>query len=176
MLGLHRHTVEIVDHDPGWAMLAAEACQAVRNACGQLVIDIQHVGSTAVPGLPAKPILDLAVAVATLASMPEVIGRLTRISYVYRGDYGDAGGHLFVAESFPDVRTIHMHVVEYRSDQWRDYLLFRDLLRNNPALREEYAQLKKHLMRVYRNDRESYTASKEDFIRAILNNGGEPGG
>jgi GrpB-like predicted nucleotidyltransferase (UPF0157 family) len=63
MIGLKRHTVEVVDHDPGWAMLAFEACQAVRSACGALLVDVQHVGSTAVPDLPAKPVLDIAAAV-----------------------------------------------------------------------------------------------------------------
>lgn len=142
----------------------------MRSACGQLVIDTQHVGSTAVPDLPAKPILDIAAGVTMLDSMPELVERLTRIDYIYRGDHGDDGGHIFVAESSPDVRTIHMHVVEYGCKQWRDYLLFRDLLRENTALRQEYARLKKELARVHGNDRESYTTSKETFIRGILDN------
>lgn len=145
MLGLKRHTVEIVAHDPGWALLAVDTCQAVWRACGELIVDVQHVGSTAVPDPPAKPVLDIAIAVATFDSMPELAERLTRIDYFYRGDHGDAGGYLFVAESSPDIRTTHVHVVEHSGEQWRNYLLFRDLLRNSPATRKRYAELKKEL-------------------------------
>lgn len=168
MIGLKRHTVKVVDHDPVWASLAVEACRAVRSACGELLIDVQHVGSTAVPGLPAKPILDIAAAVATFDSLPELIRRLAGIGYRYRRDHGDAGGHLFVVDSSREIRTIHLHVVEQRSSQWRDYLRFRDLLRRRPALRKRYAALKRDLARVCRDDRESYTASKGDFIREVL--------
>ena len=166
MLGLKRHTVKVVDHDPAWAMLGAEACAAVRNACGELLVDVQHVGSTAVPGLPAKPVLDIAAAVATLDSLPQIVRRLTRIGYLYRGDR--IGGQFFVAESSPDVRTTHVHVVEHGGAQWRDYLRFRDLLRNNHALRNRYADLKRLLASGSRDDSHAYTASKADFVRQAL--------
>ena len=100
--------------------------------------------------------------------MPELARRLTGMGYFYRGDHGEDGGHLFVAESSPDIRTIHMHVVEHGGNQWRNYLRFRDLLRNNPAIRKRYADLKRDLVRICRDDRKSYTASKADFIREIL--------
>ena len=169
MIGLNRHTVEVVDHDPNWTVLGFHACQAVRNGCGELLVDVQHVGSTAVPDLPAKPILDIAAAVVTFDSMPELVRRLARIGYLYRGDHGDAGGHLFVAESAPDIRTIHMHVVEHNGSQWRDYVLFRDLLRHRATIRKRYAELKRELARICRDDRKLYTDSKADFIRRILN-------
>ena len=92
MIGLKRHTVDVVDHDPSWTVLGVLACQTVRNACGELLADVQHVGSTAVPDLPAKPILDIAAAVVTLDSMPELVRRLAGVGYLYGGDHGDAGG------------------------------------------------------------------------------------
>ena len=168
MIGLKRHTVKVVDHDPDWAARAAEACQAARNACSELLVDVQHVGSTAVSGLPAKPILDIAAAVVTFDAMPELVRRLVGIGYRYRGDHGDAGGHLFVADSAAGIRTIHMHVVEQSSSQWRDYLRFRDLLRRRSAIRKQYAELKRDLASIYKDDRESYTASKAAFIREVL--------
>ena len=113
MIGLKRHTIKVVEHDPDWATLAFEACQAVRDACGELLVDVQHVGSTTVPELPAKPILDIAAAVVTFDSMPELVRRLAAIGYLYRRDDGDVGGHLFVVDSSPDIRTIHLHVVEH---------------------------------------------------------------
>jgi len=173
MIGLKRNTLEVVDPDPDWAILALEACQAVRNACGELLVDVQHVGSTAVPDLPAKPILDIAAAVVAFDAMPELVRRLDEIGYRYRRDQGSAGGHLFVVDSLPDIRTIHLHVVEHRSSQWRDYLRFRNLLRHRPAIRKRYAELKRHLASICRDDRESYTASKADFIREILHHKGD---
>lgn len=170
MIGLRRHTLKLVDHDPAWATLAAEACQAVRSACGELVVDVQHVGSTAVRDLPAKPILDIAAAIVTFDPMPELVRRLVDIGYRYRRDAGDAGGHLFVVDSPTEIRTIHLHVVEQGGSQWRDYLSFRDLLRQRPAIRKQYADLKRDLVRSCRGDRDAYTASKAAFIRAVLDN------
>jgi GrpB-like predicted nucleotidyltransferase (UPF0157 family) len=142
----------------------------VRKVAGDVIADVQHVGSTAVPGLAAKPILDLAAAVSTLDVIPELIARFTTVGYMYRGDRSKEGGHLFVRESEPDVRSIHLHVVTSNDVQWRNYLLFRDLLRQNSDLRKRYAQLKGHLRARFPDDRKLYTASKHDFIRGILNN------
>lgn len=168
MIGLNRYSVQVVEHHPSWGVLAADACQEVQRVCGNLLTDLQHVGSTAVPDLPAKPILDIAAAVATLDAIPELVERLTGIGYIYRGDGGEEGGHLFVRESSPDVRTIHLHVVEHQDAQWRNYLFFRDLLRQHPGIRKQYATLKQELGNRFRDDRKSYTASKHAFIRGIL--------
>ena len=73
MIGLKRHLVRVVDHDPGWAALSACECEVLRRALGDLVGDIQHVGSKAVPGLPAKPILDIAVAARTPDLVPAIV-------------------------------------------------------------------------------------------------------
>ena len=100
MIGLKRNTVKVVDYDPDWAMLALEYCRVVRNACGELLVDVQHVGSTAVPELPPKPILEIAAALATIDSTPEIVRRLTCIGHFDRGDQGDAG-HLLI-------RTVHL--------------------------------------------------------------------
>jgi GrpB-like predicted nucleotidyltransferase (UPF0157 family) len=172
MIGLKRHTVMIVDHDPDWIRLAFDACQAVRSACGDLLADVQHVGSTAVPDLQAKPILDLVAAVATFDSVPALIPRLADLGYSYRRYDKDARGHLFVLDSSPDVRLIHLHVVEHTGKQWRNYLFFRDTLRTRPAIRKEYAHLKRNLADTYPDDRESYTASKSAFIRKVLESNG----
>ena len=77
-------------------------------------------------------------------------------------------GQFFVAESSPDVRSVHLHVVEHTDSQWRNDIVFRDLLRSRPATRKQYAELKANLASTYREDRESYTAFKAAFIREIL--------
>ncbi len=169
MIGLNRYTVQVVAHHPSWAALAADACRDIQRAAGGLIVDLQHVGSTAVPDLPAKPILDIAAGVRTPGAISELVKQMPAIGYIYRGDDGDGGGHLFVKESSPDVRTIHLYVVEHNGAQWRNYLLFRDLLRQNPSIRQQYAALKQELGHKFPDDRKSYTASKHDFIRGALN-------
>ena len=151
MIGLKRHTVEVVEHQPGWAALAAAAIQEVRLAGADLLTDVQHVGSTAVPDLPAKPVLDIAAGMRTSEVIPEIVRRLTDIGYIYRGDGGREGGHLFVRESSPDIRTIHLHVVEYNGNQWKNYLFLRDLLHQDSEIRKQYAELKKQLRSRYPN-------------------------
>lgn len=168
MLGLNRYTVQVVKHHPDWAALAASACREIQLAAGGLIASLQHVGSTAVPDLPAKPILDIAAGIRTPEVVPELLELMPAIGYLYCGDDGTEGGHLFVKESSPDVRTIHVHVVEHNGTQWRNYLLFRNLLRQDSGIRQQYAALKQELGKQFHNDRKSYTASKHDFIRGIL--------
>ena len=168
MIGLKRNTVMVVEHCPDWETIGAECCQAIGNACAELVVDVQHIGSTAVPDLPAKPILDIVAGVLSLDSVPELVRRLGDIGYTYRRDHGDSGGHLLVRDSSLNVRAIHLHVVEHNGKQWRNYVVFRDLLRQRPPIRMRYAEVKRELATLYPNDREEYAAGKTDFIRSVL--------
>lgn len=117
----------------------------------------------------AKPIIDIAAGIKSWELIPEIVRRLTDTKYIYRGDAGSNGGHLFVYESSPNIRTIHVHVVRYNDSQWNNYLLFRNLLRHNPQIRKQYAELKKQLRNKYPYNRKAYTASKQDFVMKILN-------
>ena len=168
MIGLKRHTVRVVDHDLGWSALFAGECRGLHRTLGDLVADIQHVGSAAVPDLPAKPILDIAVAIRTMNPIPDVVDRLTGIGYIYRGDGGDDGGHLFVKESEPDIRTVHVHLVELNGTQWKNHLLFRKVLREDATVRKRYADIKNDLAKQFPNDRKLYTSAKDGFIRGVL--------
>ena len=167
-IGLRRHTVRVVDHDPSWSALFANECRSLHRTLGDLVADVQHVGSTAVPDLPAKPILDIAVAIRTTDPIPDIVERLTGIGYIYRGDGGDDGGHLFVRESEPDIRTVHVHVVELNGTQWRNYLLFRKMLLEDASVRKRYAAIKNNFAKQFPDDRKLYTSAKDGFIRGIL--------
>ncbi|MGJ5819791.1 GrpB family protein [Paludibaculum fermentans] len=168
MIGLRRRTVKLVDFDPEWTVLAGAACLALQNEAGDLFVETQHVGSTAIPGLPAKPVLDLAAAVLTFDVLPDLIPRLASMGYCYRGHRAETGGHLFIVESAPDVRTIHLHVVLGGSKQWRGYLAFRDALRRRVDLRLRYAELKIALAALHSDDTASYTAGKAAFIQEVL--------
>lgn len=168
-LGLRRHTVRIVDHRPEWTAAFQREAAEIWNCVGDLVLDVQHVGSTAVAGLPAKPILDVAIAVHTPDAIPPVVERLGSRGYIDRG-YAE-GGYLLVRESEPDVRTIHLHILPAADNQWLDYITFRETLRQNPDIRRRYAELKQTLADRHRNDLKAYTAGKAAFIRAVLGSG-----
>ena len=168
MIGLRRGTVEVVAHRPEWRDLFDSERRLLHERLGSLALDIQHVGSTAVPGLDAKPIIDIAVAVASVAAIAQCKPPLGTLGYIDRGDAGRDGGYLFVKESAPDVRTHHLHIVAIDDPQWRDYLRLRDMLRADEDLRAKYAHLKNALQRRFPQDRKAYTAAKEDFIRGLL--------
>lgn len=168
MIGLKYGTVQIVPHHQIWHALFEQEQFLLHQHIGRLVLDIQHVGSTAVPGLDAKPIIDMAVAVGSIEAIPQCVEPLCSLGYIDRGDLNRDGGYLFVKESAPAVRTHHLHIVTRDDPQWSQYLLFRDLLRNDEMLRLQYAQLKNALQGQFAQNRKAYTAAKHDFIRDIL--------
>jgi len=168
MIGLKRGTVQVVAYREEWSDLFEQERRVLHRHIGHLVLDIQHVGSTAVPGLVAKPILDIAVAVASLAVIPQCRPPLCALGYIDRGAAGQDGGYLFVKESVPDIRTHHLHLVVRDDRQWNNYLLFRDLLSTNEILRTRYARLKHALQQQFAQDRKGYTAAKQEFIRDLL--------
>jgi GrpB-like predicted nucleotidyltransferase (UPF0157 family) len=168
MIGLQRGTVEVVTYHENWHDLFEQERRALHQHVGHLVLDIQHVGSTAVPGLDAKPILDIAVAVASVAVIPQCRQPLCAFGYLDRGDRGSDGGYLFVKDSASDVRTHHLHIVASDDPQWGNYLRFRDILRADETLRTRYAQLKQALQKQFTQDRKGYTDAKQAFIRGIL--------
>lgn len=168
MIGLKRDTVRLVAYDPEWARLFDSEASALHERIGELVVDVQHVGSTAVPGLIAKPILDVAAAVKSSEVIPAVARRLASAGFVDRGDAGSAGGYLLVKDLEPDIRLVHVHIVELEDPQWQEYLIFRDALRTNQGLRGDYADLKRRLAEQYPDDRTAYTAGKQRFVRQAL--------
>jgi len=157
--------VVLVEHDPGWARAYEEERQRVGEALAGLALDIQHYGSTAVPGIRAKPILDIVVEVERLAAGGECIQPLSMIGYDYMGDALVPEGHFF-AKGLP--RTHHLHVVEWRGTRWTDNILFRDRLRTEPTIARRYEARKVALASCFSTDRASYTRSKTAFIRGVL--------
>ena len=113
MIGFKKGTVQVIPHHASWRDAFEQERRVLHELIGGRVLDIQHVGSTAVPGLDAKPIIDSAVAVASAAQIAERRQplRLKDLGYVDRGDSGTEGGYLFVKESAPEVRTHHRHML-----------------------------------------------------------------
>jgi GrpB-like predicted nucleotidyltransferase (UPF0157 family) len=165
MLGLQKDSVKIVPHDPEWSRQFRQERQLLQQHIGQHVLVIEHVGSTAVPDLDAKPIIDIAIAVRSIEGIDRCRGSLLAIGYIDRGDAGSEGGYLFVREREPNVRTHHLHIVAIDDPQWAAYLAFRELLTENEHARFAYANLKHSLSQPFAADRRGYTKEKNDFIR-----------
>jgi GrpB-like predicted nucleotidyltransferase (UPF0157 family) len=172
MIGLKRGTVQVVPHDASWSDLFAQERNVLHPQIGQNVLDIQHVGSTAVPELDAKPIIDIAVAVDSPAMIGCFQQLLSDLGYLDRGDFGHDGGHLFVKEREPEVRRHHLHIVTIDGSQWRNCLLFRDMLSADDILRARYGALQRALREQHANDRQIYAHAKAEFIRGVLEGSG----
>jgi GrpB-like predicted nucleotidyltransferase (UPF0157 family) len=167
MLGLQRGTVQVVPYTPVWARLFQDECKRLADKLGSHALDIQHIGSTAVPGLAAKPILDIGIAVAGEADAAACVPLLEPLGYQYRGDRGPDEGHFFDQGS-EDRLTHYLHMLLIDSTGWRNYLRFRDYLIAHPAMRDRYMQLKQELAIEYAEDRGRYTAAKAEFIQYVL--------
>lgn len=174
MLGLKRNTVMLCDYDADWPRLAAETIQKLKSIFGDAAADIQHVGSTAITGIKAKPILDIAVAVRSFADVEPLISELAENGFAHRPQNDDAGQIFFSCGDFKaDIRTHHIHVVLQNSDEWNGYVRFRDFLNSNPHRRREYEALKLSSMRQFPNDRFAYTDSKASFIQRVIAEAGD---
>ena len=156
MLGLRRGAVCIAAHDPAWADQFRRTAEGIGAATGIPAERIQHVGSTAVPGLPAKPILDIDVGLVESEDLEKVAAGLARIGYLDRGNREGGTGRLLVWETAPDFRTVHVHIIPHHSAGWRRDLAFRDALLADSALREQYGELKTRLADLHPNDRRAY--------------------
>ena len=135
---------------------------------GDAAADIQHVGSTSVRGIRAKPIIDIAVAARDMEKIREKIPALAAAGVIFRGE-DHPGEYLFVMGDFAaDTRTHHIHVCAAEGKDWRNYLNFRDYLNAHPDRAADYDRLKGELAEKYALDRGSYTAGKAEFIAGIL--------
>lgn len=172
-LGLKRGTVQLVPHSPQWAELFEVEKQLLTKAFGDIIISIEHVGSTSIPGIPAKPIIDMNIGVASLEVAREMHDGFAELGYEYRPSVpGHTDDGLDLRELYvrgPESRRTHYaHVAVYESDFWSDVLLFRDHLRQNTERAQDYAELKTRLAQQFPNDRGAYTKGKELFVLLTL--------
>lgn len=167
ILGLQRGTVSLVPHQPGWSRAFAEEKQLLSSLLGESALAIEHVGSTAVPELQAKPIIDIAISVHSFASLESWPLLLQEPGYSYFGDRQGRDDHFF-AKGPEALRSFYLHVVLVGSTNWENYLRFRDVLRSNPSLRREYERLKQAMAEAHKTDRRAYTAAKNSLIQSVL--------
>ena len=159
--------VEVVPYDDAWpSKFEAERGLLESLLAKWLVGSIEHIGSTAVPGLPAKPVIDIMAPVKSLDGSRPAITTLVEAGYVYFPYKVDVM-HWFCKPS-PYYRTHHLHLVPINNPHWLQRLAFRDALLNKPKLATEYADLKYALAERFRLDREAYTESKTTFVDRVL--------
>jgi GrpB-like predicted nucleotidyltransferase (UPF0157 family) len=166
MLGLEKGAIKLSPHREEWHELFAAEAARLNAAAGKHLLAVEHVGSTAVCGIAAKPIIDIALAVREIADVKQIIEPFENLSYVYLGEYGIPNRHYFRKGS--TFRTHHLHVVRLESDFWRNHLLFRDYLRAHPQIAAQYENLKRELAQTHRENREAYTEGKTEFIKNVL--------
>ena len=158
--------VVVAGYDDEWPARFEELAAPVRDAVADLGAAVEHVGSTAVPGLAAKPIIDIDVVVHSAGDVPTAIERLRRLGYVYQGDKGIPGREAFMWPA--GAPRHHLYVVVAGSQPHSDHLRFRDHLRRHPEVAARYAALKTDLAARYGNDRLGYTTAKTAFISEVM--------
>ncbi|HEY0395788.1 MAG TPA: GrpB family protein [Candidatus Elarobacter sp.] len=158
--------VVIVPYDPAWVTAFELLRDRVAQALGELAAGIEHIGSTAVPGLDAKPIVDIDVVIRHGEDLDEVVRRLAELGYEHLGDLGIVGREAF--RSPPELPRHYLYVCAAGAPVLQAHLLLRDALRGNPELSAAYAALKRDLAERYRDDRDGYAEGKSAFITAVL--------
>jgi GrpB-like predicted nucleotidyltransferase (UPF0157 family) len=159
--------IEIVPYDETWPVrFASERVALLAAIAPWLTGSVEHIGSTAVPGLAAKPVIDILAGVASLEASRPALAVLAGLGYCYY-PYRPESEHWFCKPS-PAFRTHHLHLVPFGSPQWIDAIAFRDYLRREPDVAAEYEALKRRLALAHRDDREAYTQAKAPFITRVV--------
>jgi GrpB-like predicted nucleotidyltransferase (UPF0157 family) len=168
-------SIVVSDYDPSWPAAFEQERMSLHTALGPLVLTVEHIGSTAVPGLASKPIIDLQLSVSDLAeARSSCVGPLQALGYAYLPEYEPRlPGELFFRKGHP--WTHHLHVLQADHPRWRRRLLFRDYLRTHPEAVRAYAKLKRDLAAVFVDDMSGYMNAKTAFVAATLAEAVGPG-
>ncbi|SFC67260.1 GrpB domain, predicted nucleotidyltransferase, UPF0157 family [Bacillus sp. OV322] len=159
--------VNLSDYDPNWGKQFEYEQKRILDVLGDKAVGIEHIGSTSIKGLEAKPIIDIIVGVQDLNEISNFVSPLSEIDYEYVPK-PEVKDRRFFRKGLWGQGTCHLHICEFNSSEWIEKLLFRDYLRLDPKVAEEYASLKKELASKYQFDRPTYTKKKEPFIKKII--------
>ena len=156
----------ITEYDPQWPILFEELRVKFSELLGDMVSAIEHVGSTSVAGLAAKPIIDLDVLLASAAYLPETTRRLATLGYEHEGDLGITGREAFGIP--PNLFAHHLYVCLPNCEEFRQHILLRNYLRSHPAEVSAYSDLKWDLFARFGSDRAAYIQGKDDFVKQLV--------
>lgn len=167
MIGLKRGYVELQEYTNKWHKLYQIEEQTLKNLIKEYLTDIQHIGSTSVEGLKAKPIIDIIIGIKNFNDLEIIIEKLQHGGYIYRPNASTKERILFVKGN-KEERTHHIHIVQWMDEEWNNNILFRDYLRKYSEVAKEYSDLKDKLAERFKEDRSSYTSGKNQFIQEII--------
>ncbi len=158
--------VELVPHNPEWSQLADEEAKRILEQLSIPVIGIYHIGSTSIPGIKAKPILDFVMEVEDLDEVIRSAEALEKLGYLSKGEYGIPGRQFFTKDTDGE-RSHHLHVFQQGHPDIERHLVFRDFLRANLEAAREYEKIKEKLAKRFPKESGSYTEAKSDFILSM---------
>ena len=167
MLGLHKDKVHLAEYCSDWPIEFEKEKKILKMILGDFALAIEHVGSTSIPGLSAKPILDIAVAVKDIETLRALIPVLASAGYDVLDSIEDHG-EVLARKGKPECRTHYIHVEVIGSEYWNNHILFRDYLLKHPAYVKKYEELKRNLEKEFQDDRKKYTATKKEFIQQVV--------
>lgn len=163
--GAEKRTITIVDYNPDWTQQFEKHAALIKSALGSTALQIEHIGSTAVPGLAAKPIIDILVVVPNSGAEEEYLPQLEKVGYVLRVREPDFHEHRMLRT--PE-RDVHIHVYSLGSPEIARYLIFRDELRRNPDALKRYENVKRHLASQDWTDMNAYAEAKTKVVEDII--------
>lgn len=166
--GLGPDTISVEPYDPAWPARFEVEASRIRDTTGDGLLAIEHIGSTSVPGLAAKPIIDMMGLVPSFEAGRRLVVPIRRLGYLYYGENDIPRRQYFVLEDASGHDVFHLHILEEGSTDARNHILFRDYLRAHADAQESYTAFKQDLIAQYANDRRAYTEAKADFIAGIL--------
>lgn len=174
-LGLKIETVRLVPHDESWKEIFLVEKTELEKVLGEKILGIEHVGSTAITGIKAKPVLDLMVGVKTLGKPEEYTSDLQKLGYIFHKDSRVDQQHILFVKGAEESRTHYLKVTAFGSDFWEEHVVFRDFLIQHPEYARQYEELKLKLLEEHKGTRIPYTKGKDSFIRNILKLAGYKG-
>ena len=168
MLGQHKRVFDLVPYQSAWIDLFDREADRIRSALGGKALQIEHIGSTSIPGMAAKPIIDIIVAVEKLTRSSDIILALDAIGYDYFPVDTVPDRMFFAREIQPEIRTHHLNLAQKGSEFWENHLLFRDYLKESEQLASEYVQLKKDFAEYYAQTNHLDREWKSEFVARVL--------
>ncbi len=171
MIGLKRGIVKLTSYKKEWPLEFEKEKKNLEKILGSKIVSIEHCGSTAIPGIKAKPVIDILVGVNTVKREGEYCNnRLDKLKgYYSRNKYFPKKDKFVVAKGNKQTRTHYIHIVRYNGNIWNKLIYFRNKLINNKNLAQKYSKLKEELFKAHPDERRVYTEKKSNFIKSILN-------
>ena len=167
MLGLDRNTVMLIPYSSEWPKLFQKEKQCLQRLLGPYIWNVEHIGSTAIPGIVAKPIIDILALLHCISDLERCVPLLEDSGYTYEGEQEIPGWYFFCKGQGSNT-THHLHIFSRDNVNWHKYLLFRDYLCAHSTVATAYVALKRRLAQQYGDDRPAYTAGKAAFIQSVI--------